>query len=66
MSRRAKSRQERCAHHQTVTVRAAGMERTVCEKCGHISFSFTADLTEEIERGRFSRHIDDLEKVEHQ
>jgi len=29
-----------CRHPQTIVVRSAGMERIVCESCGHISFSF--------------------------
>ena len=29
-----------CKHEKVIVVRAAGMERIVCESCGHISFSF--------------------------
>jgi hypothetical protein len=29
-----------CRHEKAMVVRAAGMERIVCESCGHISFSF--------------------------
>lgn len=29
-----------CKHENVMMVRAAGMERMVCESCGHISFSF--------------------------
>jgi hypothetical protein len=30
----------KCTHRQTVIVRSSGMERIVCESCGHVSFSF--------------------------
>jgi len=30
----------KCTHRRTVVVRSAGMERIVCEGCGHVSFSF--------------------------
>ena len=29
-----------CRHEKVMVVRGAGMERIVCESCGHISFSF--------------------------
>lgn len=30
----------RCTHSKTIIVRSAGMERIVCQGCGHVSFSF--------------------------
>jgi hypothetical protein len=30
----------RCRHQETIVVRSSGMERIVCESCGHVSFSF--------------------------
>jgi len=32
-----------CKHEKVMVVRAAGLERMVCESCGHISFSFDHD-----------------------
>lgn len=29
-----------CRHLETMVVRSAGVERLVCEACGHVSFSF--------------------------
>ena len=29
-----------CKHERTIVVRSTGMERIVCESCGHISFAF--------------------------
>jgi hypothetical protein len=52
----------RCRHEKTIVVRSSGMERIVCESCGHVSFSFdgagpypvdpdriTSDLVETLE-----------------
>lgn len=41
-----------CKHQDTIVVRSVGMERIVCEDCGHISFSFDIDLTTEPESVR--------------
>jgi hypothetical protein len=30
----------KCSHRRTVVVRSSGIERIVCESCGHVSFSF--------------------------
>ena len=49
-----------CSHKSTVSVRSAGMERTVCETCGHLSFVFLDDVPESIDRGNFSRRTDRL------
>ncbi len=29
-----------CEHERVMVVRSAGLERIVCEHCGHVSFSF--------------------------
>ena len=52
-----------CQHEDTVTVRSAGIQRVVCEGCGHVSFDFIADLTEEIDRDQFARAQDDIQVV---
>lgn len=44
-----------CAHQQTVSVRAAGIERVVCESCGHMSFSIAGDLVGSPSRDQFER-----------
>lgn len=33
-----------CDHTKTVTTVFAGIERVVCEECGHVSFSHLHDL----------------------
>ncbi len=56
--RRVQPNHNKCRHRDVITIRAAGTVRVVCEKCGHISFRFESDLSEEIERDRFARAID--------
>jgi hypothetical protein len=38
-------RQRRCTHQQNVSVMTAGIERLVCESCGHVSVRFSGDPT---------------------
>ncbi|MGD2042658.1 MAG: hypothetical protein PVJ28_03345 [Acidimicrobiia bacterium] len=44
-----------CAHEKTVTVRTAGIERTVCEKCGMVSFQSLEGLSGRVDRSQFMR-----------
>ena len=32
-----------CEHAHVMVVRSAGLERIVCENCGHVSFSFDSE-----------------------
>lgn len=34
-----------CLHEQTIVVRSTHVERTVCETCGHISFTMGEERT---------------------
>jgi len=51
-------RQDRCAHRVTVTVQSTGVERVVCEACGHVSVQFLSGLTGEVDRDRFARPVE--------
>jgi hypothetical protein len=51
-------RQDRCAHRVTLTVQSAGIERVVCEACGHVSVHFLSGLSGEVDRDRFARPIE--------
>ena len=33
-----------CEHPHTLSVRSVGVERTVCEECGHVSFVIAPNL----------------------
>jgi hypothetical protein len=35
----------RCEHQRTLVVRSVGVQRTVCEGCGHVSFAMSSDLS---------------------
>lgn len=48
-----------CPHSNTVKVSTAGLERTVCEFCGHVSVAFTSDSTSVIDRDSFARPADE-------
>jgi hypothetical protein len=47
-----------CGHVKTVTVRNAGIERTVCELCGHVSFRASEGLSGSADRSQFEREIE--------
>ena len=47
-----------CAHSRSILVRSTGVERSVCEKCGHISFNFLDESSGKADREQFARAID--------
>lgn len=47
-----------CGHPSTVTVRNSGIERTVCETCGHVSFQALEGLSGTADRRMFERAIE--------
>lgn len=51
-------RQNKCPHRTTVSIVSSGVQRLVCESCGHVSVHFMADLGGEVERTRFARNIE--------
>lgn len=50
---------ETCTHATTIAVTATGIERIICESCGHVSVRFLDDLISEAERDAFAREADD-------
>lgn len=44
-----------CAHERSVTVRTAGIERTVCERCGKVSIQPLEALSGRVDRSSFER-----------
>lgn len=49
-----------CLHAASVTVVSAGVERIICEGCGHVSFRYLAELSGKVDRSRFLREVDRL------
>ena len=60
MRKSMRARPERCAHVSRISVIVAGLERTVCDTCGHVSFASSGELTGAVERRRFARPADEL------
>ena len=58
MRRKMRARQESCAHEMKVSVESAGMVRSVCSDCGHVSFSASGEITGQVARNRFARRAD--------
>lgn len=50
-----------CAHTDTLSTLSMGIERVVCETCGHLSVHFHNSLTGPIDRERFARPADEVE-----
>lgn len=55
LSRRGKLARPDCEHVTTVTIRNSGIERTVCETCGHVSFRGLQGLSGKASRSQFER-----------
>lgn len=51
-----------CTHPETVTTVTAGIERIVCETCGHVAVLLQSELEGDLDRSRFARPADDLEE----
>ncbi len=47
-----------CDHPTTVTVRNSGIERTVCETCGLVSFRRLEGLSGTADRRKFERAVE--------
>lgn len=47
-----------CEHLENVTVRHAGIERTVCEACGRVSFRAAEELSGKTDRSKFERPVE--------
>jgi hypothetical protein len=60
-----KSARAGCEHENNVTVRNSGIERTVCESCGHVSFRAMDELSGKPDRSKFERDIERAHKSVH-
>ena len=56
------SKKRVCSHEETLTVNAAGIERVICEVCGHVSIRFHDDVLNDVERAALAREVDDAMK----
>lgn len=47
-----------CPHTSTVTVRHGGIERRICETCGHVSLRPLEELSGQVDRSQFERQVE--------
>ena len=52
-----------CPHTETLITATAGLERIVCETCGHLSFNFPEVLSGPVHRRWFARPADRVEEA---
>jgi hypothetical protein len=56
-----RSRQvDECLHTETISTTTAGLERIVCEACGHLSFRYPEVMSGPVDRDQFIRPADVL------
>lgn len=53
----------KCEHQHALTVRSVGVERSVCEACGNLSFSIAPNLMISHELVTSNDHANELPKV---
>lgn len=47
-----------CSHQSTVTVITGGLERVICEDCGHVTIRYESMISGDLDRSMFSRDAD--------
>lgn len=58
--------QESCSHSETITISTSGLDRNVCEICGHVSMTLTSDLEGDIDRNVFARQAERSRNIHYQ
>ena len=53
-----------CVHAKSIVVNTVGLQRLICETCGHVSVKFTDDTSNEVRRTAFARNADELQPLE--
>jgi len=54
-AKRGRVARAKCEHAATITINNAGIERTVCENCGHVSINAHEGLSGTASRSQFER-----------
>ncbi|CAN5793956.1 hypothetical protein BH23ACT4_BH23ACT4_00310 [soil metagenome] len=52
-----------CLHEQTLTTITCGLQRIVCESCGHVGVRYIRPISGPIDRRRFARQADLLHEA---
>lgn len=58
IAKRGRLTRAKCEHASTITVRNAGIERTVCETCGQVSINAEEGLSGTASRSQFERVVE--------
>lgn len=61
----SRRRREECSHQSTVQVISNGLERVVCEDCGHVTVRYESMISGHVERSMFSRRADTVHSGHH-
>lgn len=56
---RTHPRHHDCVHDETVSVIADGLERVICEQCGHVTVRYESMISGDVERSQFPRRADE-------
>jgi hypothetical protein len=62
LSKKGRIARGQCEHQNTITVRNGGIERTVCESCGHFTFRGLEGLSGKADRSNFERGVERTEE----
>lgn len=57
----SRRRVDQCHHLSTVQVISGGLERVVCEDCGHVTVRYESMISGNVQRSMFSRRADELQ-----
>lgn len=48
-----------CTHYDTVNVICNGLERVICEQCGHVTIRYESMISGDVTRSQFPRRADE-------
>ena len=51
---------ETCVHAKSIVVNTVGLQRLICETCGHVSVKFSDNNSNEVQRTAFARNGDEF------
>jgi len=57
-AKRGRGTRAKCEHVNRITVKNAGIERVICESCGHVSINADDGLSGSVTRSQFERVVE--------
>lgn len=55
---RGRATLEPCTHPDALVVSTSGLDRILCETCGHVSFKYERAMSPHVSRAQFARPVD--------